>query len=277
MFNDTLAALCGYVAVLLYTQRRWRLGSWVYSLGVGMKMNLLLFAPGVLLVLLLGNGISETCICLTICAVTQLVLGAPFLATYPKEYLSKAFELSRVFTYKWTVNFKFLEEKTFLSKPLSLVLLAMTLLGMVALYCKFLSENVAYLQRQQIGPKGYRARVSVGGLLWNGVGSVGPLAPRFIAVTIFTSNFIGVAFARTIHYQFYSWYFHTLPLLLWHCRMPSWLCVLVMGGLEVAYNVYPATAWSSLLLQGCHVLLLLGLLLAPAPLAVAVPGREFEK
>lgn len=267
MFNDTLAALCGYIAVLLFTQQRWRSGCWVYSLGVGMKMNLLLYAPGVLLVLLLGNGVTETCICLSICAGTQAVLGAPFLVTYPQEYLAKAFEMSRVFTYKWTVNFKFLDEQVFLSKRLSLALLAMTLLGMVALWRKFLLENAARLQQRK--SKRDRACVTVGGLLWNGVGSVGPLTPQFIAVTIFTSNFIGIAFARTIHYQFYSWYFHSLPLLLWHCRMPSWMCVLIMGAIEAAYNVYPATAWSSLLLQTCHMGLLVGLLRAPAPLAVA--------
>jgi len=271
MFNDTLAAMCGYLAVLLFTQHRWRLGSWVYSLGVGMKMNLLLYAPGVLLVLLLGNGISETCICLSICAVTQVLLGYPFLATFPKEYIRKAFELSRVFTYKWTVNFKFLEEEVFLSKSLSHVLLLLTLLGMVGLYYKFLTENVTYLQeqQQQLVIKSRRAQVTVGALLWNGVGGAGPLAltPRFIVVTIFTSNFIGVAFSRTIHYQFYSWYFHSLPMLLWHCRMPSWLCVVLMGAIEVSYNVYPATEWSSLLLQTCHAVLLLGLLLAPSPTA----------
>jgi alpha-1,3-mannosyltransferase len=40
------------------------------------------------------------------CALPQLVLGAPFLLTFPVSYLRKAFELDRVFFYKWTVNFK---------------------------------------------------------------------------------------------------------------------------------------------------------------------------
>jgi alpha-1,3-mannosyltransferase len=35
-----------------------------------------------------------------------LVLGAPFLLTYPQSYIRKAFELDRVFFYKWTVNWK---------------------------------------------------------------------------------------------------------------------------------------------------------------------------
>lgn len=46
-------------------------------------MNMLLYAPGILLVLLMGTGIKETIICLSICAITQLVLGYPFLTTYP--------------------------------------------------------------------------------------------------------------------------------------------------------------------------------------------------
>jgi alpha-1,3-mannosyltransferase len=140
MFNDCIAVLCGYIAVLLFTKKSWRVGCLIYSLGVSVKMNMLLYAPGVLLVLLLGTGYIETFICLSICAAVQVLLGLPFLTTYPVQYLMKAFELSRVFTYKWTVNFKFLPEEVFVSKPLSLLLLALTVLGIVTFAAKWIRE-----------------------------------------------------------------------------------------------------------------------------------------
>jgi alpha-1,3-mannosyltransferase len=75
------------------------------------------------------------------------------------------------------------------------------------------------------------------------------LSSHFIIVTIFTSNFIGVVFARTLHYQFYCWYFHTIPYLLWHTSLPVLGKVAVLGGIEYAFNVFPATPLSSTVLQ----------------------------
>ena len=40
----------------------------------------------------------------------QAVLGAPFLVAAPASYVRKAFELSRVFLHRWTVNLHFLPE-----------------------------------------------------------------------------------------------------------------------------------------------------------------------
>lgn len=43
-----------------------------YSLAVGVKMNVLLFAPGLLLLLLQANGIAGAAVCLCICAGVQV-------------------------------------------------------------------------------------------------------------------------------------------------------------------------------------------------------------
>jgi alpha-1,3-mannosyltransferase len=129
MFNDCIAVLCGYCAIYLFTNRNWRIGCLVYSVGVSIKMNMLLYAPGVLLLLLMGTGFMETIVCLSICAGVQLLLGYPFLSTFPVEYLKKSFELDRVFMHQWTVNFKFLPEHIFVGKPLSIFLLLLTVLG----------------------------------------------------------------------------------------------------------------------------------------------------
>lgn len=46
---------------------------------------------------------------------------------YPRSYIAGAFEFTRQFFYKWTVNWRFVSEETFLSKEFSLGLLAVHL------------------------------------------------------------------------------------------------------------------------------------------------------
>lgn len=52
-----------------------------------------------------------------------------------------------------------------------------------------------------------------------------PLVPNVrqlltdIFVTLATSNLIGMTFARSLHYQFYSWYALQLPLLVWESAL----------------------------------------------------------
>ena len=107
LFNDGTAMLLLYGSVWFFVRNQWKVGCFVFSLAVSIKMNVLLFAPGLLLLLLQANpSLMGTFWCLFICGITQLVLGAPFLLRHPLSYLRKAFELDRVFFYKWTVNWK---------------------------------------------------------------------------------------------------------------------------------------------------------------------------
>jgi alpha-1,3-mannosyltransferase len=107
LFNDGVAMLLLYISIYLFLQNYWKWGCLWFSFGVSIKMNVLLFAPGLLLLLLQSQAsLLDTITCLSICAISQLILGAPFLSTYPESYIRKAFELDRVFFYEWTVNWK---------------------------------------------------------------------------------------------------------------------------------------------------------------------------
>ena len=98
-----------YCAIYLFSRHyNWNAGCYVFSLAVSIKMNVLLFAPGLLLLLLqASDNLWHVVYRLAVfCALPQLILGAPFLWHHPIHYLRKAFELDRVFFYKWTVNWK---------------------------------------------------------------------------------------------------------------------------------------------------------------------------
>ncbi|KAI1883007.1 hypothetical protein AGOR_G00240790 [Albula goreensis] len=87
-----------------------------------------------------------------------------------------------------------------------------------------------------------------------------------MVLILFTSNFIGMCFSRSLHYQFYVWYFHTLPYLLWSGgvkKLAHLLRVLILGLIELSWNTYPSTVYSSAALHVCHLIILVSLWLAP--------------
>lgn len=108
-----------------------------YSLAVSIKMNVLLFSPGLLILYLRFLGCGGTLIQLAICAFVQVLLGAPFIYKNPTSYLHGAFNFGRVFLYKWTVNWRMLPEWLFLNKYFHVALLCMHLFILFAFACKY--------------------------------------------------------------------------------------------------------------------------------------------
>jgi len=239
LFNDPVAMVFLYAAINAFADDRWSLGSLLYSLAVSIKMNILLFAPALFLAYLATQGIAGTVKQLMICASVQLAMGAPFLLTYPLEYLVGAFNLGRVFMFKWTVNWRFIPEEVFVSRAFHIALLAIHLL-LLAAFAKHWWNSL----KRYAGDK-KRLAQKVEDLL----------------VPLFTCNFIGVACARSLHYQFYVWYYHQLHLLCWVARPHRWnsLWLLVLGMIELSWNTYPSTEGSSLALHASHLAILLGI------------------
>lgn len=240
LFGDPIAMLLFYAALTCFVNCGWTLGCILYSLAVGVKMNILLFAPALFFVLLSTQGIKKTLIHITMCGVIQVLLGLPFLLTNPVSYIINSFDLGRVFLYEWTVNWRFLPEEIFLGRPFHVSLLC---LHVLAILC-FLPKWIRYLSMREVSTN--KGRVVV-------------MFPDQIILPLLTSNFLGIAFCRSLHYQFYSWYYHTIPYLLWSTRLSTVTKLFLWGLIELAWNTYPSTNWSSLVLHFSHLALLVNL------------------
>eukprot|EP00873_Tetraselmis_striata_P006510 jgi/Tetstr1/426774/TSEL_016990.t1 len=124
LFNDCFAAFFAYLGTLALMAGWIRIAVVLFSAGVSIKMNVLLMAPPVLAVAIKMSNPGDLFQAVLLGGALQVILAIPFLATYPWGYLSRAFELSRVFQYKWTVNLKFLPEDVFTSPWLAMGLLS---------------------------------------------------------------------------------------------------------------------------------------------------------
>lgn len=73
-----------------------------------------------------------------------------------------------------------------------------------------------------------------------------------IVYTLFTINFIGIFCARSLHYQFYSWYYYTIPFFV--CFGPYTIVKLILFfGIEYVYMSYPPQSALSQLLLFVHL------------------------
>lgn len=269
MFNDCFTTLAMISVVLLLQQASYwssKLSDYhiallcgvaadVYSMAILVKMNALLYLPAFILVVyfLLGERLLRLLGVLLVIPIVQVVIGWNFLLPlfWDDEarrlrwaYLSNAFDFSRKFLYKWSVNWKFVPEETFLSDEFGYALLAGHLVVLLFFtFTRYLSPALTGKPVQQLISDAFKPAtktVSKDNLLFDQKNG-----PRLILLIFATTNLIGVIFARSLHYQFLSWYCWLLPFLLYSSGSNVFLSVGMFFFHEWCWNVFPATKQSS--------------------------------
>lgn len=182
----------------------------------------------------------------------QVTVAFPFLPVNPYGYFGRAFEFSRQFLFKWTVNWRFIGEKTFLSQKFSLVL-AMTNLSLLTLF----------FTTRWIRPSGLPVQAFISWIFKQVPFQIQQqtshrVTPRFILTSILSSFSVGMLCARSLHYQFFAYIAWSTPFLLWRSGMNPLLIYAVWSAQEWAWNVYPSTNSSSVVVVGCLGIQVLG-------------------
>eukprot|EP00922_Rhytidocystis_sp_ex-Travisia-forbesii_P025943 GHVS01038038.1.p1 GENE.GHVS01038038.1~~GHVS01038038.1.p1 ORF type:complete len:798 (+),score=140.04 GHVS01038038.1:214-2607(+) len=285
MFNDCISTTVCTLAVICLLNHHWLCACLLYSLSVSVKMHTLLYAPAFLFILYFvasQKNVLRLCGYLFWCGLPQLLLGLPFLLRNPVAYVHRSFELTRSFQHQWTVNWAFVPQPLFDSPVWKLVLLSLHLLVLFA-FCRRIWLPKVLRQKPKGGGVETRGVEVAGGSSVVATSQAGSSSSVVFTLSVddmlyilYTCNFIGIIFARSLHYQFYCWYFHTLPFLLLCTKKIPGVCVCTLLVLiEVCWNVYPPNQHLSFLLLLLHLSLLV-ILFCFAPPSLRQRRRSTE-
>ncbi|KAL0947030.1 hypothetical protein HGRIS_013173 [Hohenbuehelia grisea] len=249
LFNDAWAVVAMEAAILAYQTGMDDVGTLLFSAALSVKMSILLYLPGLLVILFKRRGLASTLRLLATIISFQGLVAMKYLRADALAYLSSAFDLTRVFLFKWTVNWRMLGEELFLSPTFAKGLLVAHASTLIAFglyrWCQADGGVQVVLRR---------------GFVWpTRPAGLAPVTPDYVATVLLTSNLIGILFARSLHYQFYSWYVHQVPFLAWKTRLPVPMKIALLAAIEYAWNVYPSTSLSSSVLLASNSILLLGI------------------
>ncbi|CEF62316.1 Dol-P-Man:Man(5)GlcNAc(2)-PP-Dol alpha-1,3-mannosyltransferase [Strongyloides ratti] len=259
LFNDGIGTIFIYLFIYLLLNESYILSLLSFSMALSIKMNALLYLPVLGLILMDKFYFIPAIKYLFIIPGTILLLSYQFILSYPYDYFRQAFDFSRVFLYKWTVNWKFLDENFFLNQNFHKFLLFSHITVLAIFIWKFcLKEQFSFKKKIcYITERITRTRV------------FGFISKIFntndgIVFGLLFSNFIGITFARSLHYQFYVWYYHSIPYLIFSGMKNEngeksifslsfiFRCLIILI-IEFCWCTFPASFWSSLLLQLCHL------------------------
>ncbi|KAH7130382.1 Lethal(2)neighbour of Tid protein [Dendryphion nanum] len=249
LFNDCFAVLGLFSAIYFYQRNNWHLGTFLYTTGLNVKMSLLLPLPAIGILALQALGSRESFTQAMIIVQVSVGYGYPFRKRAP-SYFARAFELTRQFLYKWTVNWRFVDEEIFLSKRFAIGLLAVHV-GLLLWFAvtrwikpaqRSLRDFLNLIKDEPREQDEIARRVS----------------PNFIMTTLLTATIIGMLCARSLHYQFYVYIAWATPFLLWKAGFHPIIQYALWGAQEWAWNVYPSTPISSATVVGVLAVTLLG-------------------
>lgn len=258
MFNDCFAALGLWVSIYLLQRRQRGAAALVWGLGLGVKMVLLLVAPGLTFVLVQGMGLQNALIFGASVVGLHALIGGPFLQVAPWEYVRNAFDFGRAFLFQWTVNWRFMGEDLFLSKSFAWSLLAVHLSSLVVFATttwiaptshEFWDFLQTHLDRTNVEVKKMVSR---------------KVTPIFVMDTMLASLAVGLLCARSLHYQFFAYLGWATPYLLWRTGGgPTWVIV-NWAAQEYCWLMFPSTPISSMVVVFELALQVLSILLAPS-------------
>jgi alpha-1,3-mannosyltransferase len=273
-FNDCFAAFFFWLLVYFFQNRLWTFGALAYSWGVGIKMSLLLVLPAVAVVLFLGRGFFGSLRLAWLMTQVQLLTAIPFLTHNFYGYLGRAFELSRQFKFEWTVNWRMVGEEVFLSRPFSLVLLA---LHAIALLVFITTRWLRVTDRSLASLVPSFLRGSSPFTQLEEMHISGRITPEYVMTTILSANVVGLLFARSLHYQFYAYLAWSTPYLLWRALPHPALVFPLWAAQEWAWNVFPSTSLSSTVVVGTMAITAVAAYVGTAEEGIAPVPNTAEK
>lgn len=261
LFNDCWATFFLWASIYALQRRQWELGAFVWGVGLGVKMILLLAAPALAFVLIQGAGFFVALFGGAAVVMLQIITAIPFVD--PKEgdasaYFHQAFDFGRQFLYKWTVNWRFVAEETFLSKGFAI--------GLLVLHVSLLAVFVQTRWQSPSGSPGLRSFLRK--FIIREKGGVDEeiadrVTPTFVMDAVLGSMAVGLLCARSLHYQFYAYLGWATPYLLWRSGGgPAWV-LLNWAAQEYAWLVFPSNDLSSMLVVFELAIQVLSGLIAP--------------
>jgi alpha-1,3-mannosyltransferase len=258
LFNDSWATLGLWAAIYLMQQRKFQAGALAWGLGLGVKMTLLLAVPAVGIILIQAVGTTNAILAGLYVLGVHILMATPFFVHgTDSSYVTRSFDFGRQFLYKWTVNWKLVDEETFLSGEFAISLLIVH----VALLLLF-------VQTKWIKPSSSSlidfARKYTGGVKVAEMRVIGrKISPTFVTDTMLSSMVIGLLCARSLHYQFFSYLGWATPYLLWRTGGNPVLVLSMWAMQEYAWLVYPSTSASSTIVVAQLAVQVMSALIAP--------------